>query len=56
MLRPSTRPDTKEGRAATRREILREILERVDALRGVDQRSEDEILGYDQHGIPAAPM
>ena len=34
--------------AATRREKLEEILSRVDKLPRVDERSEDEILGYDQ--------
>ncbi len=34
-----------------------EILRRVDALMlnappGLDNRSEDEILGYDEHGLP----
>jgi len=28
-----------------------EILKRVDALPIVDERPEDEILGYDQYGI-----
>jgi hypothetical protein len=31
---------------------LEEILQRVDALPTLDTRSEDEILGYDQHGVP----
>ena len=31
---------------------LEEILRRVDALPNVDSRSEDEIVGYDEHGIP----
>ena len=39
-------------RAATRREKLYEILHRVDALPRVDERGEDEILGYDENGIP----
>jgi antitoxin VapB len=39
-------------RAATRREKLEEILSRVDKLPRVDERSEDEILGYDENGIP----
>ena len=28
------------------------ILRRVDALPTIDTRSEDEILGYDEHGFP----
>ena len=35
----------------TEREIL-EILRRVDLLPVLDPRSEDEILGYDEHGLP----
>ena len=34
------------------REALEEILRRVDAIPTVDTRTEDEILGYDQHGVP----
>ena len=34
------------------RKALAEILHRVDALPTLDTRSEDEILGYDQHGVP----
>jgi antitoxin VapB len=29
-----------------------EIMRRVDALPVLDSRSEDEILGYDEHGLP----
>lgn len=32
-------------------EKLEEILRRVDSLPNLDDRSEDEILGYDNHGI-----
>ena len=39
-------------RAATTREKINEILCRVDALPIEDNRSEDEILGYDENGIP----
>jgi antitoxin VapB len=39
-------------RAPTQREKLREILIRLDTLPRADRRSEDEILGYDEHGIP----
>ncbi len=34
------------------RKALEEILQRADALPTLDTRSEDEILGYDQHGVP----
>ena len=38
--------------AASTREKIEEILRRVDALPTRDHRSEDEILGYDENGIP----
>ena len=38
--------------APTKREKLYEILARVDALPRLDTRSEDEILGYEESGIP----
>ena len=31
---------------------LEEILDRVDRLPILDSRSPDEILGYDEHGLP----
>ena len=31
---------------------LEDILRRVDALPVVDSRTPDEILGYDEHGLP----
>jgi len=31
---------------------LEDLLRRVDALPTLDSRSEDEILGYDEHGMP----
>jgi len=31
---------------------VNEILQRVDALPPLDSRSPDEILGYDEHGLP----
>jgi antitoxin VapB len=38
----------------TKREKLREILGRVDALpRFSDSRTDDQILGYDESGIPS---
>ncbi len=38
--------------APTKRDKLYEILNRVDALPRLDSRAEDEILGYDESGIP----
>jgi antitoxin VapB len=34
-------------------ESLREISDRCAALPVLDHRSDDEILGYDEHGIPS---
>jgi antitoxin VapB len=34
------------------REKLDDILRRVDALPNLDTRTEDEILGYDDQGLP----
>jgi antitoxin VapB len=31
---------------------VEELLRRVDALPNLDSRPEDEILGYDEHGLP----
>ena len=31
---------------------IEEMLRRVDALPTLDSRPEDEILGYDEHGMP----
>jgi len=39
-------------RAPSVKERLYEILHRVDALPNLDDRSEDEILGYDENGLP----
>ena len=33
-------------------EQVADILERLDALPTLDTRSDDEILGYDQQGVP----
>jgi antitoxin VapB len=34
-------------------EQVEDILQRLDALPTLDERPDDEILGYDQDGIPA---
>ncbi len=34
------------------REQIEEILRRVDQLPVLDRRSPDEIIGYDEHGLP----
>jgi hypothetical protein len=45
-------PDRKSEIDRLTREI-NEILRRVDALPLLDFRSEDEILGYDENGLPS---
>ncbi len=47
--RLKTRQTKRRSRTTT--EKLEEILRRVDSLPNLDGRSEDEILGYDNHGI-----
>ncbi len=37
---------------ADRLALARAVLRRMDALPVVDSRSADEILGYDEHGLP----
>jgi antitoxin VapB len=32
---------------------IEDLLRRVDALPTLDPRSADEILGYDEHGLPS---
>jgi antitoxin VapB len=41
----------KQRRRVTR-EKLEDILRRVDTLPTLDERPEEEILGYDEHGVP----
>jgi len=43
------------GRSAapTKRDKLHEILSRVDALPRLDSGTDDQILGYDESGIPS---
>ena len=43
----------KEQRRHILREQVEEILRRVDALPILDERSAEEIIGYDEHGIPS---
>lgn len=37
-------------KASARRQALREIRERVSRMPLLDERSDEEILGYDEHG------
>jgi antitoxin VapB len=39
-------------RRATLTRQLEEILRRIDDLPTIDSRSPDQILGYDEHGLP----
>ena len=43
-----------EGRRtpADKLALARIVLRRIDALPVLDERSPDEILGYDEHGVP----
>jgi antitoxin VapB len=43
----------KQRRQPFHREQIEEILRRVDALPILDDRSPDEILGYDENGLPS---
>ena len=38
--------------AEHQRKSVDELLGRVDALPTIDPRTPDEILGYDEHGLP----
>lgn len=43
---------TQQRRSQVLRNHLDEILQRVDRLPVLDSRTPDEILGYDEHGLP----
>jgi antitoxin VapB len=42
----------RRSHARVTREKLNDIFRRIDALPNLDTRTEDEILGYDEHGLP----
>jgi hypothetical protein len=44
--------DPKKEEAEGIRSNLEDILSRVDSLPILDSRKENEILGYDEHGMP----
>jgi hypothetical protein len=46
----STRPKKRNQRRSIN---VNDVLERIDALPILDPRSADEVLGYDEHGLPA---
>jgi hypothetical protein len=47
--------DTNKQEVGRMKRDLEDILRRVDSLPIVDSRSEDEILGYDEQGLPEPP-
>jgi hypothetical protein len=44
--------DSKKQEAEQARSEIQELLLRVDSLPILDSRTEDEILGYDEQGLP----
>jgi hypothetical protein len=50
---PSPESDPSEASPLSgERAAMDELLHRVDALPTIDPRTPDEILGYDEHGLP----
>jgi antitoxin VapB len=49
--KPVRRPENAAEREARKARIL-EILRRMDAIPVIDLRSPDDLLGYDEHGLP----
>jgi hypothetical protein len=49
---PSPENDPNEALLRGERATVDELLSRVDALLTIDSRTADEILGYDENGIP----
>jgi hypothetical protein len=49
MTRPADKPTDQTGRE------IKEILARVDRLPALDDRPTDEIVDYDENGIPSQP-
>src|ERR1700741_720217 len=46
--------NTRRKKRSQRRRIkVNDVLSRVDALPILDPRSPDELVGYDEHGLPA---
>jgi len=44
--------EDRPSEAEHQRKSVDELLRRVDALPTVDSRPADEIMGYDEHGLP----
>ncbi len=53
-LQNELRRETGRSRSPSLGEELRSISQRCAALPDLDTRSADEIIGYDEHGVPAA--
>jgi antitoxin VapB len=51
-LREQLRRETGRGSASRLTQELRAISARCAALRDLDTRTADEIIGFDEHGIP----
>jgi len=49
--KPVRHPENAAEREARKARIL-EILRRMDAIPVIDLRSPDDLLGYDEHGLP----
>jgi hypothetical protein len=49
--------DSRNRKAGQTKETIKieKLLRRVDSLPTLDHRSEDEILGYDERGMPESP-
>ncbi len=45
--------EDRPSEAEHQRNSVEELLRRIDALPTIDSRTPDEILGYDEHGLPA---
>ncbi len=43
----------RRGEIERRRAAINAVVERAAALPVLDERPEDEILGYDEHGVPS---
>ena len=51
-LRDSIKRAARQHRGKRRMQEIEAILKRIDALPVLDSRSPDEILGYDENGLP----
>jgi antitoxin VapB len=49
---PQAAPESEEERLEAVRARIRTIQDRVAAMPDIDTRSADEIIGYDEYGVP----